>query len=109
MSASPRALLATHTPAASTAATKTLAAETGVQWLIHGISGSLDSTPTAPVLLTTTGLDGDQVAIYITAAGPFNHQFPMPLSGAYGGAVVVTLGDPGDTHTATLCVHYSKA
>lgn len=92
---------------ANAAATYTLAAATGTQYVIHAITGGYDATPTGGAI-TTTGLEGGQLAVPVSSAGPLPHLFPLPIRGAMSGAVTVTLAAGGADVTGVVQVHYTE-
>ena len=88
---------------AGAAATVTLAATAGKQWLVHWIAGGYDTAPTGGALVST-GLLDDQLAIPVTAAGPLPHQLPRPIAGSMGGAVTIGLAAGGGAVLADISI-----
>lgn len=71
----------------------TLAAQDGMRHHLMGVLWSYSGAPTGG-RLSTTGLEGDELDIDITAGGPGAMLLPPAVS-TRGGQVVVTLADGG--------------
>lgn len=96
---------AAGTAAANTAVVVTLAAVAGYRHYLAEIIWSYDGEPTGG-RLTVSGIEGDDVDVDITAAGP-GPLFLAPLAGEVGAAVVVTLAAGGASVVGKLNVHYA--
>lgn len=82
----------THAPAAATAATKTVAAVTGVVHEIIGIEWSYDAAPTGGNLKIESPSGTAIFQVDITAAGPGQFNWDTrSKKGAVGQDVIVTL------------------
>lgn len=83
----------THAPAAATAAIITLAAAAGVRNVVDKVFGSYSAAPTGGSLTIALTVAGSAVSLSfaITAAGPFDMDFPVPLQGDENTAITITL------------------
>lgn len=94
-----------HYPSAATAAVVTYAAVSGQYHVIRGIAFSYSATPTGG-RLTVEDVSG--TVIYdqdVTAAGPVNVVFPLPLrSAAVNTALIVTLASGAGAVVGKLTV-----
>lgn len=88
-----------HAPNADTAAIITLAAATGTRHVVHKIFGSYSAAPTGGSLTIASTVGGNAVSmvVAITAAGPFDFDFPVPIQGDENTAITLTLAAPGGT------------
>jgi hypothetical protein len=80
-------------PNAATAAVITLAAAAGVRHVVDQVFGSYSAAPTGgslTIALTVAGATVSLVAA-ITAGGPFDFTFPVPLQGDENTAITITL------------------
>lgn len=105
MSIQTATLAAKNDASSNAAATVTLAAVTGSQYVIHQILGGYDADPTGGSL-TSTGIEDAQLSIPITKGGPIPHLL-MPIRGAMSGAVAFTLAAGGASVTGTIQVLYT--
>lgn len=89
----------THAPAADTAAIITLAAASGTRHVVDKVFGSYSATPTGGSLTIASTVLGTAVSVVvaITAAGPFDFDFPVPIQGDDNTAITITLAAPGGT------------
>lgn len=92
--------------ATNAAATITLGAVSGIKHYILGILFSYSAAPTGGKL-TSTGLNGDQLDIDVTAAGAAPLIAP-PAIGASGSAVTITLAAGGSGIVGKLTVFYAS-
>ena len=93
-----------HAPAADTAAIITLAAAAGVRNVVDKIFGSYSAAPTGGSLTIAITVAGTAVSMVaaITAAGPFDFDFPVPLQGDENTAITITLAAPGGAVAGSL-------
>lgn len=94
------------TSATNAAATITLGASGALKHNIQQIVFSYSAAPTGGKL-TTTGLDGDQLDLDITASG-IGPMMAPPAMGVAGGAVAVTLAAGGSGIVGKLAIFYTS-
>mgnify|MGYP001603033601 CR=1 FL=1 len=88
-----------HAPIADTAAVITLTAASGKRHVVDKIFGSYSAAPTGGLLTISLTVLGTAVSflVTITAAGPFDFDFPVPLQGDDNTAITITLAAGGGT------------
>jgi hypothetical protein len=92
-------------PAANTAASVSIAADSKEHWVIESVDFSYDATPSGGSITITSG----GTTIYkmaITSAGAYRREFENGLKATKGEAVVVTLAAGGAGVSGTLFVQY---
>lgn len=82
-------------PAANTAAVVTFAAETGKRHHLVYVAWSYNAAPTGGNLKVEDASGTTVLSLDITAAGPGSLEFPNPLRGEVGNAMIATLAAGG--------------
>lgn len=93
-----------HAPNADTAAVITLAAAAGTRHVVDKVFGSYSAAPTGGSLTIALTVAGSAVSLVvaITAAGPFDFDFPVPLQGDENTEITITLAAGSGTVVGKL-------